>query len=243
LFEDRARPLYAQAERVRLGRLAFNDAHDFLARKFSQSGKDIGDAAPEVVYVTEGHPQRLMLLANLLWDRTEPDTPSAVSDVRAAYDAALRMSDTELRYLWESLGTNEQRVVASLAAGYSPYQQEAQLLMGIANRSSAARAVETLEGKAVIERDGDGLSIVDPLLGRWVRRRGATRQQFYVIPHDGKWAITDGPSLAFVRSTHETLDTAQAEAEILARGGRGADLMIFDTDDLNDLPDWAVGVR
>lgn len=243
LFEDRARPLYGQAERVRLGRLAFNDANDFVARKFSETGKDVGEAAPEVVFVTEGHPQRLMLLANLLWDRTETDKPSDVSDVRAAYDAALRMSDPELRYLWEALSTNAQRVVASLAAGYSPYQQEAKLMMGIANRSSAARSVETLEGKAVIERDGDELRIVDPLLGRWVRRRGATRQQLYVIPHNERWAITDGPSLAFIRSIHETLDVAQSEAEILARGGRGADLMIFDTDDPNDLPDWAVGVR
>jgi hypothetical protein len=96
----------------------------------------------------------------------------------------------------------------------------------------------------VIERDDDDrLRIIDPLLGRWVRRRGATRQQFYVIPHDGGWVITDGPSLAFIRSTHSTLDAAQAEAEILAGGGRGADLMIFDTNDANELPDWAVGVR
>lgn len=245
LFEDRTRPLYGQAERVRLGRLEFSDAHDFVARKFSQTGKDAGEAAPEIVFVTEGHPQRLMLLANLLWDRTQPDIAASISDVRAACDAALRMADPELRYLWEPLSANEQRVISALAAGYSPYQQEARELLGLVNRSSAARATENLEAKAVIERDDadEHLRIVDPLLGRWVRRRGATRQQFYVIPHGGSWAITDGPSLAFIRSTHATLDVAQAEAEILSSGGRGADLMIFDTDDPNDLPDWSVGVR
>ena len=243
LFEDRARPLYGQAEQIRLGHLNFSDAHDFVARKFSQTGKDVGDAALEVVFVTEGHPQRLMLVANQLWERTRPDTPALVTDVPAAYDAALRMSEPELRYLWESLTTNEQRVVAAMAAGYSPYQQEAKVLMGIANRSSAARSVESLEGKAVIERDGDDLKIVDPFLGRWVSRRGATRQQIYVIPYQGAWLITDGPSLAFVRSTHQTLEAAEAEAQTVAVGGRGADLMIFDTDDPNDLPAWAVGVR
>jgi len=243
LFEDRARPLYGQAEQIRLGRLDFSDAHDFVARKFSQTGKDVGDAAVEAVFVTEGHPQRLMLVANQLWERTRPDTPAPVTDVPAAYDAALRMSEPELRYLWESLTTNEQRVVAALAAGYSPYQQEAKVLMGIANRSSAARSVESLEGKAVIERDGDDLKIVDPFLGRWVSRRGATRQQIFVIPHQGAWLITDGPSLAFMRSTHQTLEAAEAEAQTIAAGGRGADLMILDTDDPNDLPAWAVGVR
>src|SRR5579875_497979 len=52
LFEDRARPLYGQAEQIRLGRLDFSDAHDFVARKFSQTGKDVGDAAVEAVFVT-----------------------------------------------------------------------------------------------------------------------------------------------------------------------------------------------
>jgi uncharacterized protein len=243
LFEDQARPLYGQADQMRLGRLEFRDAHDFITRKFSETAKDAGEAAPELVFVTEGHPQRLMLVANLLWERTDPRVPADISDVRAAYDAALRMTDAELRFLWDSLTTNEQRVIASLAAGFSPYQQEAKLLLGMANRSSAARAVETLEGRAVLERDDDALRIVDPLLGRWVQRRGATRQQLFVIPHNGQWAVADGPSLAFVRSTHSSLDAARSEAEVIASGSRGADLMIFDTDDPNDLPDWAVGVR
>ena len=244
LFEDQARPLYGQAERRRLGRLAFDAAHDFISRRFSQTGKDAGEAVAETVYVTGGHPQRLMLLANLLWERTQPDAPAAIADVRASYDAALRMVDPELRFLWEALTANEQRVLAALAAGLSPYQQEAKLLVGLANRSSAARAVEGLEARAIIERtDDDVLQIIDPFLNTWVRRRGATRQQFYVLPHDNAWIITDGQSLAFLRSTHPTLDAAQAEAEILAGAGRGADLMIFDTENPNDLPDWAVGVR
>jgi len=155
LFEDQARPLYGQAERRRLGRLAFDAAHDFIGRRFSQTGKDAGDAVTETVYVTEGHPQRLMLLANLLWERTQPDAPATVADVRASYDAALRMVDPELRFLWESLTANEQRVLAALAAGFTPYQQKAKLLLGLANRSSAARAVNGLESRAIIERTDD----------------------------------------------------------------------------------------
>jgi uncharacterized protein len=243
LFEDQARPLYGQAERRRLGRLAFDAAYDFIDRRFAETGKDAGDAVTEAVYVTEGHPQRLMLLANLLWERTQPDTPATVSEVRTGYDAALRMVDPEMRFLWEPLTANEQRVLAALAAGFTPYQRDAQLLLGLA-RSSAARAVDGLESRAVVERtEDDALRIVDPFLNTWVRRRGATRQQFYVLPHDNAWIITDGQSLAFLRSTHPSLEAAQAEAEILAGSGRGADLMIFDTDDPNDLPGWAVGVR
>jgi hypothetical protein len=70
LFEDRARPLYAQAERVRLQRLDSTAAHDFLVRRFSETGKDIGEASAQAVRIADGHPQRLMLIAHLLWDRT-----------------------------------------------------------------------------------------------------------------------------------------------------------------------------
>ena len=46
--------------------------------------------------------------------------------------------------------------------------------------------------------------------------------------------------LAFTRSEHPTLEGAQAEADRIAATGRGADVMIYDTDDPNDLPDWAL---
>jgi hypothetical protein len=52
----------------------------------------------------------------------------------------MRMVNPELRYLWDALSANERRVLAALASGYSPYQQEAKIFMGLANRSSAARA-------------------------------------------------------------------------------------------------------
>lgn len=115
-----------------------------------------------------------MLIAHLLWDRVDTRRSATLVDLRSAYDAAMRSVDPELRYLWESLSANERRVLAALASDYSPYQKEARLMMGLANRSSAARAVAGLEGKTIVERVGDSekLLIVDPLFARWVRRHG-----------------------------------------------------------------------
>jgi uncharacterized protein len=241
LFEDRARPLYGQAERLRLGRLDADATHDFLDRRFRETGKDAGEVVSELVYVAEGHPQRLMLIAHLLWDRVDARHAATWVDLRSAYDAAMRLVDPELRYLWESLSANERRVLAALASELSPYQQEARRLMGLANRSSAARAVAGLEAKTTVERVGDEqLRIVDPMLARWVRRHGGARLRVFVVPHDGAFAVTDGPSLAFLRSVHQTIGEAEAEADRIAAGGRGADVMIYDTNDPNDLPDWLV---
>ncbi len=114
--------------------------------------------------------------------------------------------------------------------------------MGLASGSSASRAVETLESRAIVERgeDDERLRILDPLLARWVRRNGGARTQVYVIPDVEGWIVADGPSLAFVRSKHHTLADAQSEADRIVAGSRGGDVMIYDTDDPNDLPDWAV---
>jgi len=122
-------------------------------------------------------------MAHLLWDRVDHDGHATLADLRGAYDAAMRMIAPELRYLWDALTANERRVLAVLASGFSPYRQEARLLTGLVNTSSAARSIERLEGKAIVERTGDEqLRIVDPLLARWVRRNGDARLQVHVLP-------------------------------------------------------------
>jgi hypothetical protein len=244
LFEDRSRPLYGQAQQLQLGRISFEAAHDFVAARFFETGKDSGTVTPELVYLSELHPQRLMLLAHFLWEHVGRD-PASMTDLRVAYDAALRSVQLELRFLWEGLSANERRVLAAVASGLSPYQAEARRMAGLASSSSAQRAAQALLDRAILERDeADALRIVDPLLARWARRYGGARLSLYVVPRTaGGFAVTDGPSLAFTRSQHPTLEEAQAEADRIAATGRGADVMIYDTDDPNDLPDWALAER
>jgi hypothetical protein len=227
---------------MRLGRLPYEAAHDFVAGKFSETGKDAGDVTPQLVRLSELHPQRLMLLAHHLWAHLA-EGPATISDVRRAYDSAMRAVDPELRYLWDGLSANERRVLAAVASELSPYQAEARAMAGLASASSAQRAVETLLGRALLERqDDDGLRIVDPLFARWVRRHGGARLSVYVLRMpDAKFVVTDGPSLAFTRSELETVEEAEAEADRIVReSGRSADVMTYDTDDPNDLPDWAI---
>jgi hypothetical protein len=154
----------------------------------------------------------------------------------------MRSVDHELRFLWDALSTNERRVLAAVASGLSPYQAEARTMAGLATASSAQRAAQALLDRAILERDDqDSLRILDPLLARWVRRHGGARLTVYVIPGPGNnLVVTDGPSLAFTRSEHANLDEAQAEADRIAAAGP-SDVMIYDTDDPNELPDWALG--
>jgi uncharacterized protein len=242
LFEDRARPLYGQAEQVRLERIPFEPAHDFVVRRFTETGKDAGEAAAALVELSERHPQRLMLLAHLLWEQVG-DEPATLADVRRAYDAAIRAVGQELRFLWDGLTANERRVLAAVASQLSPYQAEAREMAGLTSASTAQRAVDSLLGRGILDRAlNDELRIVDPLFARWVRLYGGARPRFWVLPApDRQFVVTDGPALAFTRSRHATLDEAAAEADRLAaEARRGADVMVYDTEDPNDLPDWAL---
>jgi hypothetical protein len=240
LFEDRARPLYGQAEPARLGRLPSAAAADYVAARFTATGKDAGPALWPLVHAADGHPQRLMLLAHRLWDKTAPRTAADVPLLASAYEAAMRQVDAEMRGVWESLSPNERRVLLGLASGLSPTQAETVALTGLRSRSSAQHAADALLGRGVLERRDDGFAIVDPLLERWVRRRPGARPIAYVLPRGDQWVVTDGPSLAFEHSRHDSLDAAERAAEGIVAGRAGGDVIVYDTDDPNDLPDWAI---
>lgn len=129
MFENRARPLYGQAELIRLGRLESLPAVRYVEREFERTGKSAGDTAP---------------------------------------------------YL------------------------------------------------------------VDAIAKRWIALRAQARLQIYVLPHGRDFVVCDGPSLAFIRTRHATLQEAEAEADSLARTMPPADIMVFDSTDPNDVPAWAV---
>src|SRR6266480_2801975 len=93
----------------------FAGSEPSLLRRFRETDKDTADeATSELVRLAEGHPQRLMLVAHLLWDRVSPNQTATMAEVRGAYDAAMRAVGPELRYLWDSLSANERRVLAAL---------------------------------------------------------------------------------------------------------------------------------
>ena len=241
LFEDRARPLYGQAELSRLGRLPSAAAAEYVAARFTDTGKDAGPALWALVHAADGHPQRLMLLAHRLWAMTPAQGASDLPLLARAYEATMRQVDAEMRGLWDALSPNERRVLLGVASGLSPTQADTVALTGLRSRSSAQSAADALLGRGVLERREEKVGIVDPLLQRWTRRRPGARPIAYVVPREGGWVVTDGPSLAFEHSRHDRLDAAERAAERIVTAGRaGGDVIVFDTDDPNALPDWAI---
>jgi uncharacterized protein len=241
LFADRSRPLYGQAKQMRLGVLPADEATADLEASFRAGGREPGPVLGELVAVMNKHPQRVMLLAHWLWDEVSTNNSSGVTALTAAFEAMIRQLDPEMQATWDGLSVNERRVVSAIAYGLSPQEGAALRLTGLRSASAAQRATQSLERRAFVERDdAHDLVIVDPALSRWIARRHLP-PTLYVLPLDGrKWMVTDGPSLAFTRSSHDTQAAAEARADqYLTQQSRGGTVVVFDVDTRDELPDWA----
>lgn len=243
LFADRTRPLYGQAKQMRLRTLpAYETAQDLEAR-FRAGNREPGAVLGELVAVMNGHPQRVMLMAHCLWDEVSASNSSGAAALTAAFEVMIRQLDTEMHATWDGLSINERRVLSALAYGLSPQEGAALRLTGLRSSSAAQRATQGLERRAFVERDDDGrLVIVDPVFARWIARRHLP-PTLYVLPLAMReWIVTDGPSLAFIRSTHESKLEAETRADqYLTQQSRGGIINVIDVDARGELPDWAQG--
>ena len=73
LFEDRERPLYGQAVPMRLDRLDDGDIARYVAARFRETGRNVGEALNPLIASAQGHPQRAMLLAHRLWEEVRAE--------------------------------------------------------------------------------------------------------------------------------------------------------------------------
>jgi len=174
-FGDSSRPLYGQAETFRLGRLPADELTEAIAAGFERTERHTGDVLPDLVGASEGHPQRAMLLAHLLWSRVphgQVASPSAWAETLAV---ALRRVDGEARALLTGLSPGQRKTLRAVAEYGSPLNARALRTLALP-KTSARQSADQLVAEGVLERDEHGRwHVVDPLLGRWIKSELPTR--------------------------------------------------------------------
>ncbi|HWG93654.1 MAG TPA: hypothetical protein VNU66_05460 [Mycobacteriales bacterium] len=173
-FGERSRPFYGQAEVFRLGRLGDAELADAIGDRFERSGRHAGPVLQELVRAAEGHPQRAMLLAHLLWTQVPEGQVATAEHWDAALTTALRRVDAEARAVLAGLPTGERKALRAVAEYGTPLSARALRTLDLP-KTTAARAAQVLLGEGLLERDDDGWRLVDPLLARWLRRELPTR--------------------------------------------------------------------
>lgn len=171
-FEDRGRAYYQQVLRFGVGRLPESQLHRGITDRFAATGKDIGLAIGPLLGLADGHPQRAMLLAHLLWEQT-PAAERADAHWERALAIARTQTADEATAIWESLTTAQRTALRAVVEHGSPTATAAN-----GPRASRQRASQHLAARGLIEiteqqgpRGGIRYRLVDPLLADWIQRR------------------------------------------------------------------------
>jgi hypothetical protein len=168
LFEEKDRPLYAQAVPMRLGRLEDRDIAEYVASRFKESGRSVGEALNPLLAAAQGHPQRAMLLAHRLWHKVEVGETGTLADWTAAHLAARAEVQPEFDAHWRRLSTNEQKALRAVVAGKgSPFQRAVLEELDL-KKSTARAALQSLVASADVETRDGAYGLVDPLFAEWV---------------------------------------------------------------------------
>ena len=173
LFDDPSRPFLEHALPHELRPLPLDACARYVADRFTEQGRDAGDALDPLVEFTRGHPQRTMLLAHHLF-AVIPHGSRA--DEGAWLEALARSLDGAKPLLsarYEALPTNEKRAIVALAVSSGSLYQAATLSSVGLKKGSARAALEGLEGRAEVIRANGEPVIADPLFEHWLEEKGA----------------------------------------------------------------------
>jgi len=171
LFGDRGRPFYGQAAPLVLDRLASNDLADYVADRFDQTRRDPGAALAWLVDLAEGHPQRAMLLAHLLWSVVAPTATAGEKEWNLTLDAMQSFVGDELQGVWGSLSPVERGVTEAIALADDGLTAESTLRRFGLTKGAAPAAAARLTATGVLVVDPTRPTrhrLVDPLFARWV---------------------------------------------------------------------------
>lgn len=175
IFGDQGRPFYAQAQRFELGRLDVGVLTSAVNDVFEQTGRtEYTPAIAALMDRAEGHPQRSMLLAHLLWQRVRPGEAPRDNVVDVVTADALAAVSAEIVAMLDVLPTAEKKTLRAIAEYGTPLSSRALRDLNLL-KASAQTASGSLLDRAIVERTPDGWRIIDPLTTRWLRTRYPTR--------------------------------------------------------------------
>jgi hypothetical protein len=174
LFADPKRPLLDQAVSRTLAPLPLGAVGDYVSGRFRQADRDAGSALSPLLEFTRGHPQRSMMLAHYLWQRTPRGQAADEGTWVSALDQAASDAAPLMGAIWRALTANERRVARALAAATTPLHSEVTATAVGIKRSSIGRALDSLVANADVIDDGGKPRLTDPMFELWLKTRGLT---------------------------------------------------------------------
>jgi hypothetical protein len=176
-FADSGRAFYNQVLRVPLGRLEGPALAAAFTDRFEQTDRGAGVALSPLLALADGHPQRAMFLAHLLWEQTPLGEAADDQTWQATLARARTWVSDEMAAVWSPLSRNQQVALRAVAEHGSATVAAAADTGVVRSARQAAETsllrlglIEVDEGRTG-PRGGARRRLVDPLLADWVLRR------------------------------------------------------------------------
>jgi uncharacterized protein len=172
LFENKERPLYGSGVPMRLGRLQDADIASYVAERFTQTKRSVGEGLGPLLESAQGHPQRAIMLAHHLWEQLPSGEAATLEHWELAHAAALAELRPEFDAMWRGYqSTVTQKTLRSIVAGGGSAYRTGILKRLDLEKSAAAGAVQRLLERADVEEAGQRrYRVVDPLYAEWIAR-------------------------------------------------------------------------
>lgn len=169
LFSAQSQPFFAQADLVEIGPLPDDAVHRIIEDGFANTNRGTGGISRHIVAFAGGHPQRAMQLADALWRLVESGGTADQQTWEHALAAVRASVDAGSEHIYSLLPAGQQKTLRAVASGGSIFGAAASMVD--LPPGTARDAAETLVGNGFLHRSQPGLSVVDPLLADWLRRR------------------------------------------------------------------------
>lgn len=171
--DDKEHPS-GQMQTLRLDRLPVAELREAIKDRFAARNLDVSEVVDGLMAAGEGHPQRSMLLAHLLWQEVSAGDRATNDHLEAAITVALRQVDAEARATMSGLTVGQCKVLRAVAEYGTPMAARALRALGLP-KTTAQKAAPHLVAAGLIEDTDQGWRVIDPLLARWIRTNYGTR--------------------------------------------------------------------
>ncbi|MER6192590.1 hypothetical protein [Streptomyces cyaneofuscatus] len=167
-------PNTGQVETLHLDRLPAGELMAAIRCQFAAADRDVSDVLAGLLSASENHPQRAMLLAQMLAQNLRTDKQATADHLEAAIAAALRWVGPEVRAVLGGLTIGQRKALRAVAEYGTPMAARALRSLGLP-KTTAQKAVPHLVATGIVEEVDREWRVIDPLLARWIRTNYGTR--------------------------------------------------------------------
>ena len=171
MFNNPNRPFYRSAAPYPIQKIPQEELRAFIEERFASTKKTIDAIAVQLVLsLCEDHPYYVQYLCHILWDYASGRTVTE-ADVEKAVDVLLSRESAAYSNTWDLLTIHQKKMLVALAKKRPGERITSVSFLSnfeLGYASTAKTALQSLEKKDMVDREGDEYSIIDVMFKRWI---------------------------------------------------------------------------